>query len=337
MRRRAFLAVLAGGVAGLVPGGAALARPGGRRFRILMILWRGETGVETGFREQLAALGVPVEIQVFDLARDIGRLPAAVALARATRPDLVYTWGTGITLGVAGRWQEADPARHLTDIPVLFTMVSTPRGTDLQPPPDKPPRPNLTGVSHIAPLSAQINAIRAYLPLKRLGVVFNPQESNSLANLAELRELSADADFQVLEAPVPAGADGLPDPARIPDLVADLARRGADVLYIGPDNFVGGHRELLTDAGIAAGIPCFTATELEIREGQAMIGLVSRYEAVGRLAANQAKRILVDGVSPSAVPIETLQRFSYIIRLPVALRLGLYPSLQLLDYAEVIR
>jgi putative ABC transport system substrate-binding protein len=97
------------------------------------------------------------------------------------------------------------------------------------------------------------------------------------------------------------------------------------------------HRDLLNRAGIAAGIPCFTATELEIRESQAMIGLVSRYEAVGRLAANQAKRILVDGVSPSAVPIETLQRFSYIIRLPVALRLGLYPSLQLLDYAEVIR
>ncbi len=191
-----------------------------------MILWRGETGVEAGFREQLAALGVPAEIEVRDLGRDLGRLPAAIALARATRPDLVYTWGTGIALGVAGTWKAVDPARHLTDIPVLFTMVSSPRGADLQPPPDKPPRPNLTGVSHIAPLSAQINAIRAYLPLKRLGIVYNPQESNSLVNLAELRGLSAAADFQLLEAPVPAGADGLPDAARIPGLVADLARRG---------------------------------------------------------------------------------------------------------------
>ncbi len=89
----------------------------------------------------------------------LGRLPAAIALARATRPDLVYTWGTGITLGVAGTWKAVDPARHLTDIPVLFTMVSSPRGAGLQPPPDKSPPPNLTGGWPIAPRSAQITAI----------------------------------------------------------------------------------------------------------------------------------------------------------------------------------
>ncbi len=336
MRRREAISVLCAGAAGLLVGRRALAA-GARRFRIVMVLWRGETEAEAGFRRELLALGVDADIKVRDLARDLTRLPDVVAEIRQSRPDLVYAWGTGVTLGLVGRWDGVDPAAHLTDVPVVFTMVSSPRGAGIEPPEGEPPRANVTGVSHIAPLPAQINAIRAFLPMERLGIVYNPAEANSLANLAELRALAPIARFQLLEAPVPTGADGQPDATAVPDLVADLSRRQADILYIGPDSFVGANRDALTAAGIAAGVPAFTATELEIRESQAMIGLVSRYATVGQLAAGKAEKILVGDTPPSAVPIETLKRFSYLIRLPVALRLGRYPSLQLIDYAEVIR
>ncbi len=344
MRRRDLLVGLCTGAAGLLVGrpvsaaaSAATPATGGRRFRIAMVLWRGETDAEAGFRRELSALGIEADIDVHDIARNLDQLPAVIADLRRSKPDLVYAWGTGVTLGLVGRWDAVDPAVHLTDVPVLFTMVSSPRGAGIQPPEGQPPRPNVTGVSHIAPLPAQINAIKAFLPMRRLGVVYNPAETNSLANLSELRALAPTAGFQLLEAPVPNDADGQPDATTIPDLVADLGRRGADILYIGPDNFVGANRDALTGAGIEAGIPAFTATELEIRESQAMIGLVSRYATVGQFAADKARQVLVDGKSPSSIPIETLQRFSYLVRLPVALRLGRYPSLQLIDYAEMIR
>lgn len=342
MKRRTLLRGLA---AMAVTGGLATlpsrlsAQPASKksRPRIMMILWRGETRVEKGFRSELAARHVDADIIVRNVARDLDRLPKFLAEARATRPDLVYTWGTGITLGTVGRWNDADPARYLTDIPVVFTMVSAPLLTGIEPPAGAPPRPNVTGVSHIAPLSSQISAIKAYLPMQRLGIVYNPKEPNSVANVEELRVVTKAMDVELLEAPVPMNADGHPDPASIPVLVADLARRGAQVLYIGPDNFVGNYREELTSAGITHGIPCFTGTELEVRDGEAMFGLVSPYQAVGRLAAEKAIRILVDGEPPSAIPMETLQRFLYIIRLPVAMKLKLYPPLQLLDYAEIIQ
>jgi putative ABC transport system substrate-binding protein len=176
----------------------------------------------------------------------------------------------------------------------------------------------VTGVSHIAPLPAQIRAMRAYLPLQRLGIVYNPAEPNSVANVEELRALAPEMGFALLEAPVPRDVTGAPNPVSLPALVAGLARDGAQMLYIGPDTFIGNLRDELTAAGLAHGIPTFTATELEIRESNAMIGLVSPYEAVGRLAADKAYMILVEGRPPSALPIETLEHFSYIIRLPVA-------------------
>jgi len=307
------------------------------RPRIMMILWRGETEVERGFRDQLERNGVDAEIIVRNLDRDMDRLPGFLDEARQTQPDLVYTWGTGITMGTVGPWNEVDPARNLTKLPVVYVMVSAPLRTGIQPPPFADTRPNVTGVSHIAPLASQIGAIQAYLPLERLGIVYNPEETNSTANVEELRVLSGSMGFTLLEAPVPKDADGKPDPAAIPGLVRKLAEQKAQVLYIGPDNFIGTYRDALTTAGIANGIPCFSATELEVRQGEAMFGLVSPYVAVGRLAAEKATRILVDRTPPSAIPMETLERFSYLIRLPVALRLKLYPPLQIIDFAEIIR
>lgn len=342
MKRRAMLLavlIVLGAAFGYEEGAFAAAPAGteGRPFRIMMILWRGETPVERGFRWQLLGKGVPVEFLVRDLARDLGRLPAILAEARQIRPDLIYTWGTGITLGTVGRWDAPDRSPYIDDLPVVFAMVSAPGPTGVAPPTGQPPRANVTGVSHIAPLPAQIKAIRAYLPLARLGIVYNAAEPNSLANVEELRALAPEMGFALLEAPVPPDASGAPDPASLPGLVGKLAKAGAQILYIGPDTFIGNQRDALTAAGLSHGIPCFTATELEIRESNALLGLVSPYEAVGRLAAEKARKILVDGLPPSASPIETLEHFSYLIRLPVALQLKLYPPLPLLDYAEVIR
>lgn len=313
--------------------GAALATT---PARIAMILWRGETEVERGFRNYLAEQGVSIQIEVFNLDRDMSRLPAVLTTLRARPPDLVYAWGTSITLGVAGAWDTKESGKYLTGIPILFTMVAAPWATGIAPPSSQPARPNVTGVSHIAPLAAQINAIRSYLPLSKLGIVYNPGETNSLSNVEALRRQAKIQEFTLLEAPVPLGQDGQPSALAIPRLVDKLAAKGAQVLYIGPDSFIGNHRHALTSAGIAKGIPSFTATELEIRDGEAMFGLISRYDMVGRLTAAKAHAILIGRQLPAEIPIETLDRFTYLIHLPVARRLKLYPPLPLLRYAEIL-
>jgi putative ABC transport system substrate-binding protein len=306
----------------------------GKPFKIAMILWRGETKVEEGFRAYFVSRNIAVDFQVYNINRNIDAIPGVIDKIRKNPPDLVYTWGTGVTMAVAGRYDAVDPGRNITDLPVVFVMVSAPWKTGIAAPKGQT-RSNVTGASHIAPLAAQINAIRAYRPMKSLGVVYNVQESNSVSNIADLRALGKEMSFDVLVEPL--GEKGDPDPARIPGAVADLAKKGADFLYIGPDNFIGTYRDALTNAGFANGLGTFSATELEVREGHALFGLVSRYELVGRLAASKAAAILVEGVLPGDLPIETLNRFSYLIRLSAAKKLHLYPPLPLLDYAEIVQ
>ncbi|WP_417829191.1 ABC transporter substrate-binding protein [Thalassospira sp.] len=318
---------------GIFLGPAVSAQSSQAPLKIAMILWRGETNVEQGVRAYFDEKDIPVDLIIYDIERDLSRIPDIIDDIRKDPPDLVYTWGTGVTSAVVGKYDAVDPDRNITDLPVVYVMVSSPWKTGIAAPKGQS-RPNVTGATHIAPLAAQINAIRAYRPMNKLGVVYNSREDNSVSNVSDLKNLGREMGFDVLAFPL--GTESEPSPDDIVPAVAELARQGADILYIGPDNFIGTYRDALTDAGFANGLAAFSATELEVRDGHAMLGLVSRYELVGRLAARKIEQILIDGISPAEIPVETLDRFSYLIRLSSARKLKLYPPLLLLDYAEVI-
>lgn len=311
----------------------AMAAP--RPPRIYMILFRGETAVERGFRDYFAVNGMPVELIVRDVALDVSKVPQLVAEARAMKADLIYTWGTPVTLAVVGKEGAVDPAKHVTDIPVVFTMVASPRGSGLVTSRTTSGR-NITGACHVVPTAQQIVAIRAYRRFDRIAIIYNPAEPNSLTNVKELRAAAASERFHLVERPVPLDAKGQPMASELPAMVAALAQDNAQLLYIGPDSFLAANRKVLTGAALAHGLPSFSATEILLREGKALFGLVSGYESVGRLTAHKVQQILRQRMAPAGIPIETLARFSYLVNMSVAAQLDLYPPLKVLNYAELL-
>jgi len=313
-------------------GEASDARP---PYRIFMILYRGETEVEQGFRDYMRDHHVPVDITVRDIDHDLSRLAAVIAEAKAARPDLVYTWGTGITVGVLGEFDQASPLANITDIPVLFTMVASPTGSRVLAG-GEPSGRNFTGVSHIAPLDSQIRAMRAYRTVTRLAVIYNPTESNSALSVRELGRLCAAERIELVAEPVPLDPAGRPRADTLPALVAEVATREPQFLYIGPDTFIGDNRDVITSEASRHHLPVFTGTELEIRTSGAMVGLVTNYYALGKFTGYKAEQILVDRVPAGDIPVETLGRFNYVVKMSVARALGLYPPIALLDYAEII-
>jgi len=76
---------------------------------------------------------LPVEFLVRDVAGERSKVREFVEEARRERVDLIYTFGTSVTLDVVGAPGKVDPAVHVTDVPVVFNIVADPVGAGLAP------------------------------------------------------------------------------------------------------------------------------------------------------------------------------------------------------------
>jgi putative tryptophan/tyrosine transport system substrate-binding protein len=323
-----------GAVSAAAPATTAGATKPSKPFRIFAITFRGMTDVEKGFSDYFAAKKIPVQITFRDLNRDPARLPAILEEARAAKPDLIYTWGTSVTLGVVGAFDAVTPT-HISDTPVVFTMVASPTlakiVNDL-----KAPGRNVTGVTHVGPTDAQIRAMAQYRPFQTLGVLYTPTEKNSVVVLDEIRRLGRESGFHTVERTFRLDAARKPVPDGAADLVRELKEAGAQWLYLPPDSYLGTLAEsVIIPAAMQLGLPTFASTE-QLMQAGALSGLVSRYYNVGQFTAYKAEQILVAKQAPGTIPVETLKRFSYQIRMPAARKLNLPPPLPMLSYAELI-
>ena len=307
-------------------------------FHIVMVPWRGITDAERGFMDYLKRQGLEVRYTILDCEKDKSRLPGFVKEIKRLRPDLVYVFGTSGALGLCGKEKNPDKKNYITDTPVVFNIVSVPVKSGLVSTMASSGR-NVTGASHLVPLDSQLKAIEALLPLKglRLGVVYNPQEKNALVAVAGLEEQGQELGFQLLKAPFAIGQDQKPSVASIPATVAKLARQQVDMIYLPSDSFLVANGKAVVEAINSHGLPSFSATEVPIKKAGALTGLVSRYYNVGQLAGHKAKQILVDGVHPKDIAMETLSRFSFMVNMTTANRVDFYPPLAVLKFAEVLQ
>ncbi|MEI7606526.1 MAG: ABC transporter substrate-binding protein [Rhodospirillaceae bacterium] len=333
--RRRTLQLAAGMAATLLPIPSRAAIPPAGRKRVMMMLWRGETVAERGFRAYLAASGADIELTVRDANLDIAKVADFIAEARATRPDLIYTWGTEITRAVVGPSDAVDPLLHITDIPVVFSIVTHPVGSGIVTKIGASGR-NVTGVSHVAPLATQLKALLAYRRVKRIACIYNSTTNISAVTVQELKDLCVRHGIDLVAEAFPLDEEGRPDAAAIPRLMAGIARYQPQFLYLGTDSFIAANRTVICDTARKLLLPTFAATEVLVREASALCGLVAPYDAVGRLAALKVLEVLRNGTAVGQIPIETLSRFSYIVNMRVAGELDLYPPLAVLDYAEIL-
>ena len=304
--------------------------------KILMVLPRDEINIETAFRDYLKKSNAATSIELLRYSGREADAPALVARIKKAAPDLIYTWGTGTTLAVAGTYDAPRPEEFVRSIPIIFTEVTDPVGARILSQLNPPGR-NVTGVSHVAPLQVQLNAIRSYRPFTRLGYIIDPKEPNSLLVLQALRKLGPGMKFELVEETVPLDANGNPASTELPAMVRRMATKKVDFLYIGPSTFLAfTHRDLLTQSALDAAVPTFCATETVVRKAKCLFGLFANGSNVGRFAAFKATQVLFENKPVNTIPAETLQRFSLLINMPTAKALKLYPPLSLLNVAEVV-
>ncbi|OUD15229.1 hypothetical protein TPSD3_01480 [Thioflexithrix psekupsensis] len=309
--------------------------PEKKPFRIAMALWRGETDIDKSFKQYFRIKNIDVEFEYFDAKSNKDNLPLIVTQIKEKKPDLIFSWGTTVTEKLVGSYEsfQRGDLSYIRDIPVVFTIVSYPFDKLAV---DKYSGRNITGSSHLASLSNQINAIRSYKEFTRLGIIYNSEEDNSKANVKELRELAQQERFMFIERSIPLDAKGQPIPEMIPSVLEEIAAQ-VDVLYMGPDSFTAGaHQRVTTLTALWLRVMTFTSTESAIEKegGYASIGLVSTYKSLGQFAAYQAEQILLHGKKPEEIPIEPLKKFTFIVNTPSINYLANYPPLFVAGYAK---
>ncbi len=301
--------------------------------QVFLITNRGCEEVCQSFRRHLESQGT-VEFVWRDAAGDAGRVAAFVAEARALRPDLVATWGTGITLAAIGPYDAADRARHLSEIPVVYMYVGDPVASKIARSAERSGRPNVAGANTSVPIEAQIKLLASYRRLARVGMLYNTDEPAAVTQAAQARRAFEARAVQVGEVRLGA-ADGRPNAAEIPAALDRLAQQQPDFLYYIGSTFTLKQIETISAGAIARGMPMFSATEPAFRQGDVLLGLISPLAGIGQAAAHQAGQILFHGKQPGELASPTLTRHSVLINMQAARALRIYPPMKLMQFAEL--
>jgi putative ABC transport system substrate-binding protein len=303
-----------------------------KQYKVMMILFRGVTAAEIGFMEHLRSR-LSVDFLIRDVAGERSKAREFVEEARRERVDLIYTFGTSVTLEVVGATGKIDPAVHVTDIPVVFDIVADPVGAGLAPAFAATGR-NLTGVSHLVPMADQLKAMQRFRQVTRLGVIYNASEPNSRLAVAQLRELAGQFKLQLVEEAIVSGPK--PKAAEVAQAMRTLIAARPDFIYLPSDSSLIDRAAAIVEPARLAGIPIISATEGPIREDGALMGLVSNYANAGAFAGYKAEQILRGKETIGNIPVETLRRFTLVVNMKTAVQLGIYPPLELIKIAELL-
>ncbi|WP_337680764.1 ABC transporter substrate binding protein [Iodobacter sp. LRB] len=243
-------------------------------LKIAMVLWRGETAAEQGFRDELKKLGFKPDIVVFDANQD--RTNLATMLRTKLEPylasyDYVYSFGTTATLMsksfLSGRK------------PLIFNVVSDPVGAGIISV-VKEENKMVAGVSNMVFLPLQISNARKYLPKgSKMLLPVNPRERNTQLIGEQLKAVAADYQWTLETWRIN------PDKALLKTELARLQQAAKDsVVFIPADSYLISVAPELMLALNDARIATICSIEAFIPY-QCSVGTVGDYRVQGILAA----------------------------------------------------
>jgi putative ABC transport system substrate-binding protein len=320
--RRAFLIHFASlGAIGLIVPGTSL---GADKIKV-GILMTADTPLYVQAKDaaiqELVAAGFGPDRVVFDVKDAKTDTAVAAKIAKQFAADgvrLVITMGTTATSGVF---------KEMKDTPIVLTLVWDPVTPGFAKSWASSGN-NVTGSSNRVPMASVLKTLMRLGPMKRLGVMFNPEEKNSVFQMEEIKGLQRELDFEMVEVPI----SKKDDPAGV---VRTFAPR-VNALYA--TGAVTVTSQMTVIAAVAAEHKIPTASHIiDTVEKGALLGVTANLQEVGKLAGVKAAQVL-RGAKPSDVPIETLKRFDVAINMKTATATGIKIPVDLLQSAtRVIR
>ncbi len=279
-------------VAFLLTSGAAFAA-GSKDLSIAMILWRGETKAEQGFKDGLKELGYSVQYTVMNAGQDrkkLGYLLREELKPKLKEFDYIYTFGT--TVSKSTRFIVQDQVPHIFNIvaaPVKAGIVQTMELSG----------GNISGVSNAIPLPLQIETALRVIKFKRLGLIFNPREKNSMAIRQNLKDISASFGIELIDLRSPPAENALQKN------LEKLKNKSVvvDAVYLPQDSFIVSKAGLIGTELKVANVRSIGSIKKYIDKG-ALMGVVTDYYKLGKAAATIVDRVK-KGENLQDIPVYT--------------------------------
>jgi len=242
-------------------------------LNIAVVLWRGETDAEAGFKSGLEELGYAVNYSYFDAGQDLKALGSLLhEISRnIERYDYIYTFGTT----VSRRAKVVINQR----VPQIFNAVTAPVEAGIAESSASPGR-FIGGASDTVPSSLQLQRIREVMELNRLGLFFNPREKNSMLIRNEFYQHARINNFEIIDFRSPPVGNTLEQNLQTiidtPSLV--------DAVFFPSDSFLASKAHLIGTKLKQARIASFGSLKDYI-EGGVLMGVVVDYFSLGKAVA----------------------------------------------------
>ena len=246
----------------------------------------------------------------FDLQNANGEMSTASSIAQKFKSE-----GVSLAVGIATPTAQA-LVNTLKDCPVIYSAVTDPVGAGLVRSTEKG-EVNVTGISDMTPVKAQIEMLNRIKPIKTLGHVYASSEANAVSLATIARDVCKQMGIRFVETTVSNSAE-------VKQATQTIAGR-VDGIYISNDNTVVSALAAVTSVAAKHKIPVMSADPSSAQTTPVLAAWGFDYYKMGRATGRLVVRIL-KGEKPEAIPTIFMTDASdvdLLINLDVADQLGL--------------
>lgn len=252
----------------------------------------GRIGMLDKLKERGFEDGKNITLRILNAEGDIGTANAIAKEVVSGAFDLIITISTPSLQTVATANRSASQTPH------VFGLVTDPyaAGVGIDPKDHSKHPPYLTGFGSMQPVEPLLRTIKEMRPdAQRIGLVWNPAESNSFAQTKLARELCPTLSLELVEG-------SAENSAAVQEAINSVISRGVDAIWISGDITVSAASGTVIRAANNAGIPVFSSLPSAVLQGSTL-DLGADYISIGKNLGDLAADIL-DGKNPADVPVE---------------------------------
>jgi putative ABC transport system substrate-binding protein len=246
----------------------------------------------------------------FDLQNANGEMSTAASIAQKFKAENVT-----LAVGIATPTAQA-LVNVLKDRPVVYSAVTDPVGAGLIGSTQKGEK-NVTGISDMTPVKAQIELLNRIKPIQTLGHVYASSEANAVSLAAIAKQVCQEMGIKFVETTVSNSAE-------VKQAVQTIAGR-VDGIYISNDNTVVSALAAVTSVANKYKIPVMSADPSSAETTPVLAAWGFDYYKMGKATGRLVIRIL-EGEKPETIPTIFMTDASdvdLLINLDVADDLGL--------------